>query len=144
MNKITIIALGFLSALTIWGVAHAGPLVGIYSTNTQGGKENSAIVTPTPGVVAKVFEVCSYNTSSALTAMVFDSATLPANGANPQLCLVPLAAAPSSTQPTCGSCAFGADGYQVSAGFTVACSTTDNQLTVDTTSGGDCKFFVAR
>ena len=144
MNKPTIIAIAFLSAILFWGIAHAGPLAMIYYTNSAAGKENSAAVPVTVGTTIRSYWACNYSTSAGMVLMAFDSAALPGNGANPNFPVANLPEATASTSfASCATISLPGDGYAVQKGFSIACSTTGAQLTVDTTSGGDCKFWVA-
>jgi hypothetical protein len=98
--------------------------------------QNSLIAAPTGPHILVLAAAVNYDASNAKVAMVFDSATLPANGAIPVL-VVPLAAALSATQPTPGSFSLPAAGVKFQNGIVFALSTTAKTLTVDTTSGGN-------
>lgn len=112
-----------------------------YSTAGTTGTENSAVTPVEPGQVVNLITVVNDSTSAALTAMCFDAASLPTNGAVPRLPPVPMVAG-TAAAGTPGSFALPRDGFQVVNGLVCACSTTAKTLTVDTTSGGDCFFGV--
>jgi hypothetical protein len=75
--------------------------------------------------------------------MAFDAASLPANGTVPKMQLS-LPAAQAAAQPSCSSFGLPAAGVTLYNGLVVAASTTGKTLTVDTTSGGNTFFEVAR
>jgi hypothetical protein len=106
------------------------------------GTENSAITyVAANGSVQKLLLVAVQNYgASAEVAMLFDSATLPANGAIP-LASCALAAGTANAPAQC-SLSLPADGRVMKLGTVVACSTTGKTLTVDATAGGVCYFQV--
>lgn len=108
------------------------------------GTENSAIVATIPkGATRSILMIAALNhdTSNAKLVMLFDSATLPANGTIP-LATCPVGPALAATKPAGCSFNIPADGLYIKSGIVVACSTTAKTLTVDTTSGGNCYFEV--
>lgn len=121
----------------------AGAVSPCYTTKTQSGKENSYVLPWPAGATMELAAACNFDTSNAKVAMFFDATALPAAGAPPDY-LVPLAAAASATNPTCASVGLPGGGVTLATGMVAACSTTAATLTVDTTSGGNCKFMVCK
>lgn len=128
----------FASVLLLAQSALANP-TNWYSTTTSTGAENSTKNIAIANKVVAVIMVENFATT-AEEAMCFDSATLPGNGAVPAISGA-LPAAPTSSASN-QSAGLPSDGYQVQTGFVCACSTTPKTLTVDTTSGGVCRFYV--
>lgn len=155
MNKL-IYALAIVAWLAFPLLCHA-QAGGSYATGDKdanganasvSGLENSAIIMtatshgPISSHRVLMVGALSANTSAAETAMVFDSATLPANNAIP-IMSCPLSKA-AANAPTSCSFSLPAEGLRgLTKGLTVACSTTWPLLTVDTTSGGNCFFNVS-
>lgn len=133
----------FLFAGVLLLAQSAGAVSPCYTTKTQSGTENSVVLPWPVGATMELAAVCNYDTSNAKMAMIFDASALPANG-SPADYVVPLAAAASATNPTCASVGLPGGGVPVLVGIVAACSTTAKLLTVDTTSGGNCKFMVCK
>lgn len=133
-------------ALALGGTARAqNQSVGFYHTTASGGMENSAVVLSSAGSGSRrvlMIGAASYNTSAAEVAMIFDAASLPANATIP-LAICSLPAAASAAAPATCSFSLPMGGMSLVSGLVVACSTTGKVLTVDTTSGGNCSFYVA-
>lgn len=100
-----------------------------YHTTAAGGHEDSHAITLNFKPIHWCQAVVTNNTASAVWAMVFDSASLPGNGA------VPIREWPVSTAWSSGSFGYGIPFY---SGFVIACSSTEGTLTVTTTSA--CNF----
>lgn len=147
-----------LAALLIPSFARA-QAIGYYHTGNKDanganasttGMENSVIVvnsSPSSSRRFMMLSAVSYNTSAALVAMCFDSATLPADGSAASVAALlsqcSLATATAAAQPSTCSFSLPNEGVGLVSGLTCACSTTGKKLTVDTTSGGDCFFGIA-
>ena len=106
-----------------------------YHTTATGGHEDSKVIVGTSGAISSFLPIhwcqamVTNNSASTVYAMVFDSATLPGNGAKPNReWSVP-------TTQTVGVYGYGIPFY---TGFVVACSSTEGTLTVTTTSA--CNF----
>lgn len=108
-----------------------------YHTTATGGHEDSKVIVGTGGAISSFLplHVCqamvTNNSASTVWAMIFDSATLPSNGA------FPLREWPISTNATQGIYAYP---ILFTKGVVIACSSTEGTLTV--TGSSDCNFGV--
>jgi hypothetical protein len=150
---------GLLVVMLLWMGQARAQAIGYYHTGNKDanganasttGMENSVIVvnsSPSSSRRFMMLSAVSYNTSAALVAMCFDSATLPADQSAASVAALlsqcSLATATSATQPSTCSFSLPNEGVGLVSGLTCACSTTGKKLTVDTTSGGDCFFGIA-
>jgi hypothetical protein len=143
--KRTLIALAIFAALVVPKVAHAqNQAVGYYHTKAAGGMENSAVVLSAAGSGSARFllgAAVSYNTSAAEVAMCFDASSLPANATIP-MAVCPLGTASSTAAPATCSFSLPMGGAILQNGLVCGCSTTGKTLTIDTTSGGNCAFYI--
>ena len=109
-----------------------------YHTTASGGHEDSHVIVGTGGAISSFLPIhwcqsmVTNNTASTVYAMVFDSATLPGNGAKPVR-----EWAVQTGSPTQGTYGYGIPFY---SGFVIACSSTEGTLTVTTTNA--CNFGV--
>lgn len=108
-----------------------------YHTTASGGHEDSKVIVGTGGAISSFLPIhwcqamVTNNSNATVYAMVFDSATLPGNGAEPSREWA------VSTAATAGVYGYG---IPFNTGFVIACSSTEGTLTVTTTSA--CNFGV--
>jgi hypothetical protein len=124
----------------VWAGSAVLPTISWYETSTAGGTENSnTFATPVTGGASILYSIACYNydTSNPKVVMLFDAASVPANGTVATRGMIPLAAATSANQPSYNSLGIAQGGLPFRKAVTFAASTTGKTLTVDTTSGGN-------
>jgi hypothetical protein len=95
-------------------------------TLASGGATASLVVKASPGILFKVF---IYNNNAAIRYLhIFDSTSLPTNGAAPNIPPYSLPATGTAVSPTVVD--FGNDGVRFTMGIVVANSTTQTTLTI--------------
>lgn len=143
MRRLLIAAL-ILSALSLGPSAYADNLCwngADYNTTAAGGHEDSKVVWGTSGALGTggTVHFCQMmvanNTASTVWAMLFDSATLPANGTKPKMEF------DVTTVHAAGELGYG---WLMANGVTVACSSTEGTLTVTTTNACNFNVTIAR